>query len=94
MSSGVTSLGTEGNANYVKLLIEHGADVTTRDGSHRTPLHLASSWDDIYGQYLKPYKNYIKAEIVQLLIEHGADVSVGGYDPLDAFASGGALWQS
>ena len=33
-----------GSAETVQLLIEHGADVATRDGRYRTPLHLASSW--------------------------------------------------
>jgi len=48
-------------ADTVRLLIEHGVDVTAQDGSHSTPLHLASSLGSL--------------EIVRLLIEHGADVT-------------------
>ena len=45
----------------VQLLIEHGMDVTTKDESLSTPLHLASSSGFL--------------EIVRLLIESGADVT-------------------
>ena len=45
----------------VQVLLEHGADVTSRDDTHSTPLHLAS---------LNAYPG-----IVRLLIEHGADVN-------------------
>jgi hypothetical protein len=45
----------------VRLLIEHGADVTAQDKSLSTPLHLASSLGI--------------PEIVQLLIERGADIT-------------------
>ena len=49
-------------AEIVHVLLEHGADVTARDDSHSTPLHLASSnWSP---------------NIVRLLIEHDADVDV------------------
>ena len=44
-----------------RLLIEHGVDVTARDVSHLTALHLASYLGSL--------------EIVRLLIEHGADVT-------------------
>ena len=48
-------------ADTVQLLIRHGADVTARDDTHSTPLHLASSkWG---------------VETVELLIQHGADVN-------------------
>ena len=47
--------------NTVKLLLEHGADVTARDESQSTPLHLASSLGN--------------SGVVQLLIKHGADVT-------------------
>ncbi|KAH9081537.1 hypothetical protein EDB83DRAFT_2547462 [Lactarius deliciosus] len=46
----------------MKLLIQHGADVTVRDNSNSTPLHLAS------------FKGGV--ESVQLLIQHKADVNV------------------
>ncbi|KAN0136205.1 Ankyrin repeat-containing domain protein [Lactarius tabidus] len=45
----------------VRLLIEHGADVTAQDEAYSTPLHLAASEGS--------------AETVGLLIEHGADVA-------------------
>lgn len=45
----------------VRLLIEHGADVTAQDEACVTPLHLASSKGSV--------------ETVQLLIENGADVA-------------------
>ena len=32
------------NAEIVRLLIEHGADVTVKNQTQSTPLHLASSW--------------------------------------------------
>jgi ankyrin repeat protein len=47
--------------NTVWMLLEHGADVTARDDTHSTPLHLASSM--------------VSPEIVQLLVKHGADVN-------------------
>jgi ankyrin repeat protein len=45
----------------VQVLLEHGADVNAWDGSHSTPLHLASSNGS--------------TEIVRLLIHHDADVN-------------------
>jgi ankyrin repeat protein len=45
----------------VRLLIDHGVDVTAKDKSLSTPLHLASSLGI--------------PEIVQLLIERGADIT-------------------
>jgi ankyrin repeat protein len=45
----------------VRLLIEHGADVSAQDKTYSTPLHLAAS--------------DVSAETVRLLIEHGADVA-------------------
>ena len=44
----------------MQLLIDHEADINARDGTHLTPLHLASSAGT--------------AESVLLLIERGADV--------------------
>ena len=52
---------SDGKAETVRLLIEHGADVKTQDETHITPLHLVSSLGI--------------PEIVQLLIDHGADVT-------------------
>ena len=48
-------------AEIVRVLIEHGADVTMQDKAHSTPLHLASSMGN--------------TEIVRLLLQHGADVA-------------------
>ena len=48
-------------ADIVELLVEQGADVTAKDKSFSTPLHLASS--------------FATPEIVRLLIEHGADIT-------------------
>ena len=48
-------------ADTVQLLIKHGADVTARNDTHSTPLHLASSKGS--------------AESVDLLIQHGSDVN-------------------
>jgi ankyrin repeat protein len=45
----------------VRVLIDHGADVTALDMTHSTPLHLAS----VSGI----------PEIVQILVENGADVN-------------------
>jgi ankyrin repeat protein len=49
------------NTETIQVLLKHGADVTARDNTHSTPLHLASSKRS--------------PEIVQLLIKHGADVN-------------------
>ena len=60
----------------MRLLIEHGVDVTARDESHSTALHLASSFG--------------RLEIVRLLLEHGADVTaqdVSGRTPLHLASS-------
>ena len=48
-------------APIAQVLLEHGADVTLRDDTHSTPLHLAASNPDL--------------EIARLLIKHGADVN-------------------
>src|SRR5580693_5363429 len=45
----------------VQIFLEHGADVTARDDSHSTPLHLASSKGN--------------GKVARLLIRHGADVN-------------------
>ena len=49
-------------AKTIQVLLEHGADMTARDDSDSTPLHLALSMGP--------------SEIAQLLIERGADVNV------------------
>ena len=51
----------KGHHNVAKLLLEHGADVESRDSRNQTPLHIAS------------YRGY--AEVVSLLIDHGADLN-------------------
>ena len=47
--------------DIVQLLVEQGADVTAKDKSFSTPLHLALSFGT--------------PEIVRLLIERGADIT-------------------
>ena len=49
------------NADIVKLLVDHGADVATQDETLSTPLHLAACRGS--------------TETVRLLIEHSADVT-------------------
>jgi ankyrin repeat protein len=55
------ALSREKKVEVVRLLIERGMDVTTKDENLSTPLHLASSSG--------------VPEIVRLLIESGADVT-------------------
>ena len=45
----------------IRMLIDHGADVTAQDETRSTPLHIASAMGII--------------ETVRLLIEHGADIT-------------------
>ena len=45
----------------VKLLVDHGADVTALDITHSTPLHVASSSGNL--------------EVLRILVEGGADVN-------------------
>lgn len=49
-------------ADVVRLLIKHGADVSVRDKTDQTPLHLAAFSGS--------------SEAVRILLEHGADVTV------------------
>ena len=48
-------------ADTMRLLIDHGANITAQDETHSTPLHLAAFWCSV--------------EAVRLLIECGADVT-------------------
>jgi len=66
------------NAEAVRLLLAHGADVKACDVDHRTPLHMAVTCGAV--------------EIAQLLIEHGADVNAraaDGVTPLHIAAARG-----
>ena len=56
------------NADIVKLLVDHGADVATQDETLSTPLHLAACRGS--------------TETVRLLIEHSADVTARDRTPL------------
>ena len=53
---------SKAQAETVRLLIDHRADVTALDETHQTPLHVAA----LSGS----------AETVRLLIERGADITV------------------
>ncbi|KAN0136168.1 Ankyrin repeat-containing domain protein [Lactarius tabidus] len=63
-----------GLAESVRLLIEHGADVTAQNETHLTPLHLASTWQEYDHGAHEPDRCVSKVETVRLLIENGADV--------------------
>ncbi len=52
-----------GDANAVRLMLDHGADVNAFDGLGRTPLMYAAASD------------LLALDVVQLLIERGADVN-------------------
>jgi ankyrin repeat protein len=56
------------NIELVKLLLEYGADVNSKDDDGYTPLSIACK-----------YKN---TELVKLLIEHGADIDMVDTDKL------------
>ena len=47
--------------SWVRLLLDHGADVAAQDATHLTPLHLAAFWGNV--------------ETVWLLMGHGADIT-------------------
>jgi ankyrin repeat protein len=49
------------NTETIEVLLEHGADVTARNDTHSTPLHLAASM----GSH----------EVMRLLIKHGANIN-------------------
>ena len=56
----------KGHPSVVMLLLECGADISSRDSSSRTPLHLAS------------YHGY--AEVVSLLINRGAELNAEDFN--------------
>lgn len=58
----ITMAASLGRLNTVKLMIEHGVDVTAEDSDHRTALDLA--------------KNYNRTEIVDLLHKAGGTQNV------------------
>ena len=67
-----------GNLTIAELLIKKGADITTKDTSGVTPLHVIARTDNI--------------ALAELLIAGGADINVmdknSGFTPLD-YAQGG-----
>jgi ankyrin repeat protein len=68
----------QGHVKVARLLLAHGADVTSRDSQHRTPLFLASQ------------KGRLK--VVQVLLEHGADAACRdsvGWTPLHTSSAEG-----
>ena len=68
----------EGNTDILSLLLEHDADVDSRNMFDETPLHRAS--------------DYGKLDIGQRLLDHGADINArdeDGYTPLFQAALGG-----
>jgi ankyrin repeat protein len=75
----------KGQPEAVRVLIEHGADLTARNNNGSTPLHLVSTqptWSQVLPQRC--------AEVVRVLLEHGADGTAqdkNGCSPLD-LASG------
>ncbi|KAI0269610.1 ankyrin repeat-containing domain protein, partial [Russula aff. rugulosa BPL654] len=50
-----------GQLEVVRMLIEHGADVSAQDKEGRTPMYLASQAG--------------RLEVTQILLAHGADAS-------------------
>jgi ankyrin repeat protein len=48
---------SEVNTRIVQLLIEHGADVTAKNETHSTPLHLASSWVSATAGWRLPHRS-------------------------------------
>ena len=68
----------ESNVQFVRFLVEHGADVTAQDENGSTPLHLV------------PHR----VDIARILVEHGADVTAhdkDGSTPLYSASFGGSV---
>ena len=76
-----------GNADrpeIARMLIEHGADVSTHNKDGQTPsLHVVflGNWDLHFGKADRP-------EIARMLIEHGEDVSAQDKHSQDSVTSG------
>ena len=73
---------THESERVARLLIEHGADINTRDGADWTPLHFA---------LIAHYPSRPAVNVAKLLIESGADVNVStaavGWTPLHLAAA-------
>ena len=67
----------EGQVEIVRMLIEHGADVTSRNEDEETPLHVVSN----------PFsaKSWRFARVASILLKHGADVNAKNVDGLTPF---------
>lgn len=70
---------TEGRSEgLVRLLLDHGADVTARNGSDRTPLQEAVMYTRLSN--MRP-----NTTVIQLLLDHGAQINAcdtSGWTPL------------
>ena len=74
------SAAKAGDAARVERLLSRGADVSARDGSRRTPLHIAAGMNH--------------TEVVSLLLTHGPDLGARDVEestPLHYATTGGAL---
>jgi ankyrin repeat protein len=56
----------QGNAQVVRILVEHGMDVAARANDGWTPLHVAVHRGNV--------------DVVRILVEHGADATVQAND--------------
>lgn len=77
-NDGITQLhiaAANGYVSVVKYLVEHGADVDSRDCDYWTPLHGAACWGTLQ-----------HAKVIELLVQAGADINaktLNGEAPLD-----------